>query len=194
MDNALNIKTMDNTRQILRKIRECKQLVEQRNAKPQVEDMVKEKEMNFLQEAEYLMSRHEKKNLNESESSGNEGDKEFVINKKTPQFGDVFTSQEEALKKTIGESINLGDKALVFYPNKKDLVLSGKIDSMNIAFQFRYADPSGDGIYIWANGLQLTESNTRTVGKIRDAFTNWKSALIQNGDLLDKMYKVASKQ
>jgi len=61
MDNALNIKTMDNTRQILRKIRECKQLVEQRNAKPQVEDMVKEKEMNFLQEAEYLMSRHEKK-------------------------------------------------------------------------------------------------------------------------------------
>ena len=75
----------------------------------------------------------------------------------------------------------------------EDLVLSARIRSLNLAFQFRYNDPSAEGIYVWANGLQLTEANSRIIGKIRDAFVNWRQALIQNGDLMDKLSKVASK-
>ena len=64
---------------------------------------------------------------------------------------------------------------------------------MKLAFQFRYNDPSGDGCYIWANELQLTETNNRTIGKVRDAFVNWKKALNENGDLMDKLHKAATR-
>lgn len=118
----------------------------------------------------------------------------FVITKRTPQFSDVRISQEKALLKTIGESIDLDENALVYYPKIKDLVLSGKINSLKIAFQFRYNDPSGDGCYLWANSLQLTDVNNRTIGKIRDAFLNWKQSLIENGDLIEKLHKTATKE
>lgn len=120
--------------------------------------------------------------------------KEFPITKKTPHFGDVRTSQEEELLKTIGETIEYGEKALIYYPDNKSLVLNGKITSLNLAFQFKYPDSSGDGCYLWANALQLTEANNRTVGKIRDAYVNWKQNLIQNGDLMERLEKESKEQ
>lgn len=56
-------------------------------------------------------------------------------------------------------------------------------------FKFKFNDPTGDGCYIWASALQLTEANSVTLGKIRDAFMNWKSKLIQDADLIDKLNK-----
>ena len=82
----------------------------------------------------------------------------------------------------------------MYYPENKDLVLTGKINALNLAFQFRYNDPSGDGCYIWANALQLTETNNRTIGKVRDAFVNWKNSLIQDGDLIARLQKTATEQ
>lgn len=117
----------------------------------------------------------------------------FPITKSTPQFGDVRVSQEQSLIKTIGESVELDDNSLVYYGKNKDLVLTGKINSLGLTFQFRYNDPSGDGCYIWANALQLTDTNNRTLGKIRDAFVNWRQNLIQDGDLMEKLYQAVTK-
>ena len=77
----------------------------------------------------------------------------------------------------------------MYYKDNKDLILNGKIISLNLTFQFRYNDPSGDGCYIWCNSSQLTDNNLRTIGKIRDAFLNWKESLLQNGDIFDKLNK-----
>lgn len=183
----------DITRKMLKTLREGKMSVMKEQSLPEVPLLNENKEMNFIEEQEYLMSRLEKKKLNESSEHDHDGDEEFVITKSTPQFGDIFTSQTDAIKKAVGEGIDFGEKALVFYPNDKDLVISGKIKSMNIVFQFRYSDPSGEGIYLWMNGCQLTDSNLRTVGKIRDAFTNWKQSLIQNSDTIDKLDKVSKR-
>lgn len=113
--------------------------------------------------------------------------KGIPIKKNTPQFGDIRASQEDSLVKTIGEGVELAEDALMFYPQSKNMVLSGKIISLNTAFQFNFNDTSGDGCYIWTNALQLTDTNTRTIGKLRDAFVNWKTSLLQNSDLLDKL-------
>lgn len=117
----------------------------------------------------------------------NSEEKGIAITKNTPQFGDVRASQEDSLIKTIGEGVELSEDALMFYPDSKNMVLSGKITSLNAFFQFNFNDTSGDGCYIWANALQLTDTNTRTIGKLRDAFVNWKTSLLQNSDLLDKL-------
>ena len=114
-------------------------------------------------------------------------EKGIPIKKNTPQFGDIRASQEDSLVKTIGEGVELAEDALMFYPQSKNMVLSGKIISLNTAFQFNFNDTSGDGCYIWTNALQLTDTNTRTIGKLRDAFVNWKTSLLQNSDLLDKL-------
>ena len=138
---------------------------------------------------------NQKKNLNEDKDSFNDDkhDESFPITKKTPQFGDVRTSQEEALLKTIGEQIKLNDDSLIYYPNADDLVLNGEIPSMNTTFQFRLNDPSSEGIYIWSEALQLTDSNARLLGKVRDAYLNWKQTLVQDGDLMDKLKKVVER-
>ena len=101
--------------------------------------------------------------------------------------------QVEAIKKCVGEGIEFGEKAVVYYPDNNELSINGKIQSINVVFQFRSSDPSGDGVYIWANGSQLTDANLRIIGKIRDAFANWKTSIIQSDDLLDKMKKVSEK-
>lgn len=124
----------------------------------------------------------------------NKESNEFVITKTTPQFGDIRASQEEELIKTLGENVELDDKALVYKRDIKDLILIGKITSLGVQFQFRYNDPSGDGCYIWSQELQLTDTNLRTVGKIRDAFLNWRSNLLQNGDLMEKLHKASEEE
>lgn len=177
------------TSKMLNKIRECAYLNEKEKSLPDV-PITENKEMNFIEETNYLMSRVEKKSLNESEDTNR---KEFVITKTTPQFGDVYTSQVEAIKKCVGEGIEFGEKAVVYYPDNNELSINGKIQSINVVFQFRSSDPSGDGVYIWANGSQLTDANLRIIGKIRDAFANWKTSIIQSDDLLDKMKKVSEK-
>lgn len=131
----------------------------------------------------------ENKDVNEKEKEN-----EFIITKRTPHFGDIRETQEEALIKTIGESVELEDEALVYKPDIKDLVLTGKITSLGMIFQFRYNDPSGEGCYLWVKELQLTESNQKTIGKVRDAFLNWKASLLQNGDLLEKLHKAATEK
>lgn len=127
-------------------------------------------------------------------SSDNSHGRSISIKKSTPQFGDIRVSQEETLRKTITENIKLGEEALKYFPDADDLTLDGEIGALNLRFQFRYNDPSGDGCYIWTDGLQLTETNTRTLGKIRDAFANWKDSLTQNGDLMEKLKKYAKKE
>jgi hypothetical protein len=119
--------------------------------------------------------------------------KKISINKSTPQFGDVREMQESDLVKTIGERVELGDDALVYYLDADDLVLTGKIKALNVAFQFRYNDPSGDGCYIWANALQMTDKNSKTISKIKDAFDIWSQKIDEDGDLMEKLKKEASK-
>lgn len=140
---------------------------------------------NFLTRAKILMEEAEA-NTEEKKSEG------FAISKTTPQFGDVRVSIEDALKKTVGEQIKLEDDALKFYPDTEDLVLNGTIPTLNLTFQFRYQDPSGEGIYVWTDALQFSESNSRTLGKLRNAFLNYKNSIVNDGDLIQKLKKVAS--
>ena len=54
------------------------------------------------------------------------------IKKNTPQFGDVREAQEQSLIKTLGENIEFEENALMYYPENKDLVLTGKINALNL--------------------------------------------------------------
>ena len=185
------------TRKMLDKLREGRD----RQAREVAEQFVVEakEEDNFLTRSKTLMEEavenSKKKILTEEDNSDDEShDNYFEIRPNTPQFGDVRTSQEEVLKKTVGENITLDEGALKYYPDSDDMTLEGKIRTLNMEFQFRYNDPSGDGCYIWCEAMQLTETNTKTLGKIRNAFSNWKDSITQDGDLMMKLKKAANKE
>lgn len=151
---------------------------------------------NFLTRNKILMEEaikeNKKKVLTESEADVDDDHKDsFDITKDTPQFGDVRTSQEEAIRKAVNNNVKFREKALKYYPKAEDLTLDGNIPSLNLDFQFRYNDPSGDGCYVWTEAMQLTETNARTLGKIRDAFSNWKDSITQDGDLMEKLKKAS---
>lgn len=153
---------------------------------------------NFLTRSKILMEEavkeNKKKVLTEAEEEVDDEHKDsFEITKDTPQFGDVRTSQENAVRKAINDNVKFGDKALKYYPKAEDMTLDGKIPSLNLSFQFRYNDPSGDGCYVWTEAMQLTDTNARTLGKIRDAFSNWKDSITQDGDLMEKLKRASEK-
>lgn len=190
--------TSDITKKMLRTIREGVE----KNRKLPVEPLIVEEnekiEDNFLTRSKILMEEAEnsqKKTLNEDKSTFNDENhgNAFPITKTTPQFGDVRVSQEESILKTIGQQVKFGDNSLVYYPDSDDLVINAEMPSLNSSFQFRYNDPSGCGCYIFCNGLQLTDENARTIGKIKDAFTNFRQGLINDNDLMDKLKKVAER-
>jgi len=150
---------------------------------------------NFITRAKILMEEAvddtKKKILTEEEEVDESHQDAFEITKNTPQFGDVRLSQEEAIRKAINNNVQFSDGALKYYPKADDMTLDGKIPSLNLDFQFRYNDPSGDGCYVWTEAMQLTDTNARTLGKIRDAFSNWKDSITQDGDLMEKLKKAA---
>ena len=160
--------------------------------------VVEEKENdNFLTRSKILMEEavqeNKKKVLTEEADVDDSHKDSFNITQSTPQFGDVRTSQEAAIRKAVNDNVKFSENALKYYPKADDMTLDGKIPSLNLDFQFRYNDPSGDGCYVWTEAMQLTETNTRTLGKIRNAFSNWKDSITQDGDLMQKLKKAATK-
>lgn len=150
---------------------------------------------NFLTRSKILMEEaikeNKKKVLTEEEQVDEDHKDSFDITKDTPQFGDVRTSQEEAIRKAINTNVKFGEKALKYYPKAEDMTLDGDIPSLNAKFQFRYNDPSNMGCYLWASALQLTDENVRSVGKIYDAYKNWQSSITSDCDLMEKLKKAA---
>ena len=185
----------DITKKMLNKLREDRYAKEREIAKQFVTE--KTENDNFLTRAKILMEEATKKKttLNEEdEKVDNDHKKTLSISKSTPQFGDVFTSQVEQIRKTISDNVTFEEKSLKFYPDADDLTLDGKIPSLNLKFQFRYNDPSGAGCYVWCDAMQLTDSNARTLGKIRDAFSNWKDSITQDSDLMEKLKKASQRE
>ncbi len=157
-----------------------------------------EEKDNFLTRSKILMQEavdeNKKKILTEEEETDDSHKDSFEITKDTPQFGDLRTSQEDAIRKAINTNVQFEDNALKYYPNADDMTLDGKIPSLNLKFQFRYNDPSGDGVYVFCDATQLTDTNARTFGKIRDAFSNWKDSITSEADLMAKLKKAAESE
>lgn len=186
------MKEADITKKMLNTIRES--ISKNNKVKPLVNEESHEKD-NFLRRAEILIEEAEKKTLNEDVfDAGKENtDKDFVVRASDTQFSNLRTSQEESLRKTIGD-VELKDDALVYHPDIDDITLDGVIKGLNIKFQFRYNDPSGDGCYITGADLQLTDANTKTIEKIRAAFQNWKQGLTSDGNTMKDLEKAAERQ
>lgn len=99
-----------------------------------------------------------------------------------PKFGNqTLTNQKKEAGQVIGADFKNFDNPLLYYEEDGDLVFSGEIPDMNnLKFQFRFKDSSGQGCYIWVDGLQLTDDNVSKINKIQGFYKNWKDDITKN--------------
>jgi len=114
-----------------------------------------------------------------------------------PKFGQqVLSSQIEEFKASVdggaefsaGNEENPEDSPLIYFPDNGNLVFSGRI--RNIKWQFVLKDESGEGCYIWADKLQLTDSNMQTLSRLHGFSKNWKENWQKEGASLEKLKNI----
>lgn len=107
------------------------------------------------------------------------------------KFGsNVLSTEKDEIKTSLKSNVKFGDKPLMYYPDKNDLVLVGEIMDMNgLKFRFSFNDPSGDGCYIWADGIQLSDTNSKKISQIRNVYENWKERWLKNSAQMERFGK-----
>ena len=116
-----------------------------------------------------------------------------------PKFGNqVLSNQIRQFKTTVDggaefatPSDNVADCPLIYMPETKNLVFSGTIPRLNnLKFQFVLRTSTGNGCFIWTDGLILSDENMITLQKLQGFYKNWfESWNMESSDLesLDKM-------
>lgn len=109
-----------------------------------------------------LTEDYETSNTEKFSKNGKSENSEGIPVTDDPKFGNqTLTTQKEAAKE-IGADFKNFDTPLIFYPEDGDLVSSGQ------------------GCYIWAEGLQLTDDNVKKINKIQGFYKNWKDDITEN--------------
>ena len=133
--------------------------------------------------------RESKNNNSQKNTIITEDAQPIVINKNTKIFGEVGETMKENLIQTVGEEIVFEENALIYNPAENALTLSGKIKALNTDFQFK---PAGCTVRI--DGLTLTDDTYQKIGKLLNGFKNWRENQASDGDLLNKLQRLAQNE
>ena len=145
--------------------------------------------------------------IKEEKEPEKEGKSEKEDTKKTdaiaitdePQFGTrVLSSQIESFRMQVesGAQFNeanpekVSDSPLIFMPETKNIVFSGTIPALNnLKWQFVLETNTGNGCFVWADGLILNKDNIQTLNKLFGYYKNWRESWrVEAGDL-DRMVR-----
>lgn len=96
---------------------------------------------------------------------------------------ELMSSILETTKAQFGADFTGFSNPMLYYPEDGDVVLSGKIPTLNdMRFQFRFKDQNG-GCYVWSSPLTLNKDTISTLSRIYGVFENWKNELTTTEDI-----------
>lgn len=85
---------------------------------------------------------------------------------------------------------NPSDSPLIFMPETKNMVFSGTIPALNnLKWQFVLKTSTGNGCFIWADGLIVNKDNIQTLNKLQGFYQNWKEQWQMEAADLDRMVR-----
>lgn len=128
------------------------------------------------------------------EDGGNDGRKGAIAITDDPMFGqNVLTNQIEQFRSIVDSGAqfakvdgeNVSECPLIYIPRTGNLVFSGIIPSMNgLKFQLVLKTSTGNGCFIWGDGVILSRENLQTLTKLFGFYQNWKEEWqTESGDL-----------
>ncbi len=136
----------------------------------------------------------------EKESDKNEGEKkkiDAIAITDDPKFGqNVLSSQIDTFRTQVesGAQFNeanpdkVSDSPLIFMPETKNMVFSGTIPALNnLKFQYVLETNTGNGCFVWADGLIINKDNIQTLYKLFGFYENWRDQWRTEAADLDRM-------
>ena len=101
-----------------------------------------------------------------------------------PRFGQgVLSSQEEQFRASVESGAqfsepsedNVADSPLIYMPETGNLVFGGIIPCLNnLKWQFVLKTNTGNGCFIWTDGLILNKENMIILNKLYGHYMNWR--------------------
>lgn len=117
-----------------------------------------------------------------------------------PRFGEnVLSSQIEEFRSSVegGAQFNkpeqgkVEDAPLVFMPETGNLVFGGVIPCLNnMRWQFVLKTNTGNGCFIWSDGLILSDENIKILQKLRGFYKNWYLSWMEQSADLERLVKI----
>lgn len=114
-----------------------------------------------------------------------------------PKFGqNVLTSQIQQFRSSVESGAQFSkvnnekveDCPLIYMPDTGNLIFSGVIPCLNnLKWQFVLKTSTGNGCFLWADGLILNKDNMQILNKLYGFYCNWKEQWNQESADLDKM-------
>lgn len=100
-----------------------------------------------------------------------------------PKFGDkVLTNQINQFLSSVdsgaqfakSDAENPADSPLIYMVDTGNMIFSGTIPSLNnMKWQFVLKNNTGDGCFVWADGLILNKENLMVLNKLQGFYKNW---------------------
>lgn len=116
-----------------------------------------------------------------------------------PRFGErVLSNQIEQFRASVEggakfstpETGKVSESPLIYIPETGNLVFSGVIPCLNnLKWQFVLRTSTGNGCFIWADGLILNRDNMQILSKLNGFYLNWKQQWQMESADLEKMVR-----
>ena len=113
-----------------------------------------------------------------------------------PRFGqNALTSQIEQFRASVEggaqfskPSENVSECPLIYLPDTGNLVFSGTIPCLNnLKWQFVLKTNTGNGCFIWSDGMILSKENMQILSKLQGFYENWRDQWNQEAADLERM-------
>ena len=79
-------------------------------------------------------------------------------------------------------------------PETGNMVFSGTMPSLNnLKWQFVLKNNTGDGCFMWADGLILNKENLKTLNKLMGFYSNWKTQWQTSAKELEQLENLVRK-
>lgn len=93
----------------------------------------------------------------------------------TNQIEEFRSSVESGAQFTNPENSKIAECPLIYLPETGNLIFSGIIPCLNnLRFQFVLKTSTGNGCFIWSDGLILNRDNIQILNKLFGYYSNWR--------------------
>jgi hypothetical protein len=137
--------------------------------------------------------------LTESEDKKKDADTTSIAITDEAKFGqNALTNQIQQFRSSVESGAqfakvnpnNVSECPLIYMPETGNLVFSGTIPCLNnLKWQFVLKTSTGNGCFVWADGLILNKDNMQILNKLFGFYQNWREQWNSESADLERMVK-----